>query len=263
MSVGNIFKSDLYKLHDFVQVAMITYPKEMIISTLRDFFSKDSYYHYVSDEWGYPKTTDHTDLPLTAGFQDNISTRLFIGENYRYDTIFYPAILVKNAGSRYVPISLNRNQGTVQYEDTLYIDGYGNKKVISTPASFVTAGAWQTNMTIDVLTRSLRARDDLVELISLCLTEVCFDTLLDAGIVVKPISVGGPSESDDRNDKLFRQSISFEIRSEYRREIKISNIIDRIVFAVDFGDVENLNNPIAPNITINAEDDITDILINV
>lgn len=32
----------------------------------------------------------------TSETNQNLSTRLFIGENYRYDVIFYPAILVKS-----------------------------------------------------------------------------------------------------------------------------------------------------------------------
>jgi len=41
----------------------------------------------------------------------------------------------------------------------------GNKTEVRTPESFVTAGIWEGSITIDVLTRSLRARDDLLELI--------------------------------------------------------------------------------------------------
>src|SRR5580692_8811576 len=110
---------------------MIVYPKEMIIATLRDLFSQDIYYHYSEDQFGFPNTTDHTDLPAgadipvgginsTATSNTLLPTRVFIGENYRYDGIYYPAILVKSGGSKYVPISINRDQGGVQYTDLVY-----------------------------------------------------------------------------------------------------------------------------------------------
>src|SRR5271154_2063485 len=135
MSSVNFFKSDIFGIYNVIQASMLVYPKEMIIDTLRNYFGRDSYYHYSRDQWGFPNTTDHTDLPLGAdmpygpGAQPELnpnpilSTRLFIGENYRYDSIYYPAILVKSGGSRYVPISINRNQGEIYYNETLVTDG--------------------------------------------------------------------------------------------------------------------------------------------
>src|SRR5271166_3074924 len=114
---NNYYKSDIEYLYNITQSSMLVYPKEVIIATLKDLFSQDSYYHFGKDMYGFNSTVDHTDLPLGAdmpygpgsqpGLNPNpvLPTRLFIGENYRFDTIFYPAILVKNGGSRYVPIS--------------------------------------------------------------------------------------------------------------------------------------------------------------
>ena len=251
---------------------MIVYPKEMIIATLRDFFSKDSYYHYSKDQWGFANTTDHTDLPPGAdmpyGFgsrpdlspTQNLSTRLYIGENYRYDGIYYPAILVKSNGSKYVPISINREQGGIQYENSIYEDGYGNQTTISTPVSLITAGAWEGTISIDVMARSLRARDDLIELIGICFTEIHFDSLVDVGVIIKPLTISGPSETDDRNDKLFRQSITLDVRTEWRREIPISYLIDAIFFSVTFGAI-NSETPVSPNLAINSTLSLADTLL--
>lgn len=253
---------------------MLVYPKEMIISTLRDYFSKDSYYHFSKDQFGFVNTTDHTDLPQGADLPYgpgshpelkntlNLSTRLFIGENYRYDGIYYPAILVKSGGSKYVPVSMNRNQGTIQYENLLFDDGYGHQKLISNPKYLVTAGAWEGSIIIDVLTRSLRSRDDIVEQIAMCFTDIHFDTLSDVGVVVKPISIGSPSETDDRNDKLFRQSLTLDIRTEWRREIPIGNIIETIVFTVNFANLDNPDSPNAANLVIDSEVSLADVLLN-
>lgn len=273
MSTNNFFKSDLFGLHNIVQASMLVYPKEIIIATLRDFFSKDSYYHYSKDQWGFANTTDHTDLPPGADLPFGpgshpelsnvrpLSTRLFIGENYRYDGIYYPAILVKSGGGKYVPISINREQGSIQYENIIFEDGYGNQTNISRPKSFITAGAFEGTINIDIMTRSLRSRDDLVELIMMCFTEVTFDTLYDVGLIIKPISFSSASESDDRNDKLFRQTLTLDIRTEWRREIPIGNIVDSILFTMSF---ENLAKPAAPipaNLSIVTEVTLLDILL--
>ena len=87
MATNNFFRSDLPKLHSIVQNAMTLYPKELVIATLRDFFSRDHYYHYAHDHWGFPQTPDHTNLPPFAGFDNDITTRVNIIEFYRFDII--------------------------------------------------------------------------------------------------------------------------------------------------------------------------------
>lgn len=273
MSTNNLFTSDLNRIHNIVQSSMLVYPKEVIIATLRDFFSKDSYYHYSKDQWGFPNTTDHTDLPIGADMPygpgsnpdlsptANLSTRLFIGENYRYDGIYYPAILVKSNGSKYVPISINREKGGVQYDTTIFEDGYGNQTLVRRPVSFITAGIWEGSLSIDIMTRSLRSRDDLSELIAMCLTDITFDSLVDVGVIVKPINIGNPSEQEDRNDKLFRQTITLDVRTEWRREVPIGNIIDTIFFAVTFQNLSNPSAPIPNNLNIDTEVSVTDLLL--
>jgi hypothetical protein len=208
------------------------------------------------------------DLPYGPGAQPQLNpnpilpTRVFIGENYRYDGIFYPAILVKSGGSRYVPISINRDQGTISFSKILFTDGYGNQTTVYKPAAIVTNGAWEGSIIVDIMTRSLRARDDLVELISMCFTDVHFDTLHDIGIVVKPITVSGTSETDDRNDKLFRQTLTLDIRTEWKRAIPIENTVDAILLTATFSDLSVPNSPVAANLTINTEVNIVETLLN-
>jgi len=274
MSTNNFFRSDLFGIYNIVQASMIVYPKEAIIASLREFFSRDSFYHFSRDSFGFANTTDHTNLPLGADLPYgpganpdlshtlHLSTRLFIGENYRYDGIFYPAILVKHGGSRSVPISMNRDQGSIQYENVIYEDGYGNQTIVHKPKALITAGAWEGSIIIDIYSRSLRARDDLLELIAMWFTEINFDTLEDIGIVVKPLNIGAPSETDDRNDKLFRQSITLDIRTEWRRLIPVSSVIDAISFAVEFSSPQP-NSPVAANLTINTETTMVDIIGNI
>lgn len=273
MSNNSFYKSSLNQIYNVVQGSMISYPKEMVIEILRSFFARDDYYHYSKDQWGFANTTDHTDLPPGADLPVNavgstadsdayLSSRIFIGENYRFNSIFYPAVLVKSGGGRYVPISINRDIGSIKTSPILFEDGYGNTSIINRPVSFVTAGAWEGTIIIDIMTRSLEARDELVALIAMCFTEIHFDTMYDIGIIVKPINWSGTSETDDRNDKLFRQSLTLDIRTEWRREIPIGNIIDTIFFTATIEDLSKPTNPVPANLTINTLTSITDILLN-
>jgi len=262
MTTNNFFRSDLPKLHNIVQNSMIVYPKEAILATLKDYFSHDTYYRYAADEWGYNKTPDQTGLPLDAGMHDNATTRLGIFEANRFDVIFYPCIIVKTAGSKSVPISLNREDSTISWEVTPVVDNYGNSTIIKRPKSFVFAGAWEGGMSAEIITRSLRARDDLVELVSILLTDISFKSLVKAGILVKPISIGAPTEADDRNDKLFKQTVTFDIRTEWRREIPIGNFIDVINFNVEFANLSSPNPIVAPNLTINIQQTVVDSFLN-
>lgn len=262
MGTGNIVKTDLYHLHNYVQNSMVSYPKELIIETLREFFSQDSYYHYQRDPWGFPKTPDHTDLDPEAGFEDDATTRLFIGEAYRYNVIYYPAILVRNGGSRSIPISFNRNQGTVQWSPTVVTDGYGNSTIVNVPVHFVQAGAWEGTISVEVRSRSLTARDELIDLLSIAFVDNKFQDLINAGVLIKSLSVGSPSETEDRNDKLFTQSITLDIRSEWRRQIPIQSVIDIINLCVEIGNLETNPEQLAPNLAIQTDVQLIDEILN-
>jgi len=263
MGANNLFIGDLRKVFGIVQSSMLIYPKEMIISTLRDYFSKDSYYHYVQDAWGFPKTPDVTDMPLGSGVHNELTTRIFIGESFRQDITFYPAIIVRSSSSKYTPISINRNQGKVEYESILYEDGYGNSKQINYPASIVTEGAFEGSMSIDVFARSIAERDELVELVSMALTEIYFDDLCKIGLIVKPLDISSLTETEDRKDKLYKGTISFPIRTEWKRVIPINNIINSIVFIVEFQDLKNPNSIPAPNLTISTDITLSELLLNI
>lgn len=260
MTTNNFFKSDLYQIHSIVQNSMTLYPKELVIATLRDFFSRDTYYHYAHDHWGFPQTPDHTDLPINSGFTDDITTRVFIGESYRFDVIYYPALIVRHGGSTSVPISINRETAGVKWGSMVFEDGYGNIKTFPTPEHFIFAGAWEGSINIDVMTRDLRARDDLVDLISLLFVDIAFNDLVKSGLIVKGVSSGAPTETDDRNDHVFRQTVTLQIRSEWRRNVPIGNIIEIINMGVEFGRTDPATEPIAPNLTINTGTTLMEML---
>src|SRR5258708_4588092 len=260
MTASNFFRSDLYKIHDIVQNWMVLYPKELVVAQLRDFFSHDSWYHYAHDHFGYPQTPDHTNLPINSGFTNDITTRVFIGESYRFDVIYYPAIIVRHGGSASVPISINRETASVKWGNLVFKDGYGNIKTFPNPEFFIFAGAWEGSINIDIMARDLRARDDLVDLVSLLFVDIAFNDLVKSGLIVKNVSAGSPVEVDDRNDHVFKQTITLQIRSEWRRLIPIGNIIEIINMSVEFGRTDIPDAPVAENLTINTNETLTQML---
>jgi len=244
-----------------VQNTMVTHPKEIFIESLREYFRGDSYYHYVQDEWGFPKTPDLTDVPLEAGYNDDVTTRIFIGEPFRRDVIYYPSILVRHGGASFVPISINNEEGSVQWTAQRFVDGYGNESIMQTPSHFIKAGAWEGSINIDIETKDSTARDELVDLVSVLFQEIRRRQLERAGVFVKKVSAGSPSESDDRNDKLFKQTVTCEIRTEWRRQIPVANVVDMINICADFGNLETNPPVLAPNLRVVTAVELIEALV--
>lgn len=257
---GNLDRHDLYQIHHVVQNNFLSYPKELVIGILREEFSKDSYYHYAADPYGFPNIPDHTDLPREAGYFDDTTSRIFIGEAFRFNAIFYPAVLVRMTSAKYVPISMNQNKDVIEYEKQLVIDGYGNVKQFFTPRYIDLAGAWEGTITIDIFARDIMTRDDLCSFIMLLFASIRFETMRKAGVLVKAgqPSLGGMSESEDRQqEKLYKASISIEVRSEWRRLVPVDSVVDRINMCVDFGVVGQSGSE-NPNLQIRTEVDLLD-----
>ena len=256
MSTGSTIKTDLYKIHNIVQNTMLTFPKEILIEVLKNSFSEDSFYHFVRDEWGFPKIKDHTNLSPDAGMHDDIVSRIYIGETFKKDMKFYPAVLVKSGGTKYVPISASQNKGYVQYVDTMVVDGYGNQKIYPTPSHFVLSGIWEGQISIDILAGDISARDEIASTIAILLTSVHFHQLVKSGVIVKPLSVSSPSEMDDVNGKIYKVTINLDIRTEWERNIPILSTIDAINFCADFGNLQGDTPIISPNLGISTTIDL-------
>jgi hypothetical protein len=255
---GSLIKTDLYGLNHIVQNTMLSFSKNLLVELLRESFSKDSFYHYVSDDFGYPHVTDQTNLSLSAGLHDDATTRIFIGESYRYDQKYFPAILVKGGGFRYVPISFNRNKGVVQYKSLRYEDGYGNVKIFSTPQYFDMAGAWEGDINIEVIGGDQSSRDELLEIVAALIEIVHHDHMIKSGVFSKPLSISSPTETDDSKDKLYRATITVPVRTEWRQQIPIETVLDQINFCIDFGSLASTQFIPAANLAVRTKISIDD-----
>lgn len=260
MVSGAFFKSDLNKIHNVVQNTMNLHSKELVLFSLRDFFAQDTFYRYVADHYGYPKVVDVTDLPLDAGIEDDSTTRLCIQEAFKMEADFYPALIVRAGSFNSIPISFNRETASVQWDHLVFQDGYGNIKTFKNPKHFIFAGAWEGSISIDVLARDMRTRDDLVDLVSIKFVDIAFNELVKEGLVVLGVSTSGPSETDDRNHKLFKDTVTLKIRTEWRRHVPVGNIIEVISTAIEFG--QTPDGVVAANLGVNTEQSLTEILLN-
>ena len=258
MGTGSFFSSNLFSLYNVIQNTQILAPKELLLSNLRNYFSKDTKYHYVKDAWGFPKTGDLTDVPSNAGTNDDLTTRIFIGTEQRFDIAYFPAVIVKYSGGTFVPISINEEQDCIQYDYRLYIDGYGKKYNVQIPVGFIYAGAYESTFSIDVLTEGPQDRSTIVEAICMLFQSIARNELTRAGLFIKSVKTDAESSEIYQNDMVYKQTITLECRSEYRRLIPIENIVEVIDLCVEFGNIGN-NLP-DPNLQINYQFSFDDII---
>lgn len=238
MTLHNVV-SDIFHLENVVQQVGIMHAKNIIIDTLREVFRHDREFKYVTDIFGYPKTPSHLGLDPDAGLDDEETTRIFIGSSYRYDVNFNPAIIVRNTGTRYVPISFNQDLLSVIFRTERLIDGYGNESLIHTPYSHTLVGAWDHTFAVDVLTEDESDREEIADIIMVTLQGRRRLELQREGVFIRRCSTGGETEelkatSVGGNDHLYKVSINLDVRSEWKIHIPISNICERIGFCLDF-----------------------------
>ena len=263
VATAEFFTSDLYSLYNVIQNTQILYPKNLLVATLKEFFSQDTKYHFVADEFGFPKTPDHTDLAPEAGIYDDETTRIFIGQEHRFDIRYLPAVLVRHTGSAYNPISINQDEYCVQYGHQLYIDGYSNKYSIRVPVNFIFAGAWDLSFDIDIITEGLNERSEISEAVSLYLQSIARTKLTNAGLFIKSTRVSGETYELYQNRNIYKQTVSLDCRGEFRRLIPVRDVVEIINACIEIGHYESGAFVVADNMTIQHEVDLTNTLLNV
>lgn len=232
MATSHRVFSDIFDLDHFVRQVAVSQGKNLLIDTLRESFRRDTYYRYGTDAFGFPLTPDLTDLPPDIG--EERTTRLFIGDIFRYDTRYLPAITVRQTGGGYYAVSFNQNE-TYRYRVDLVIDGYGNRSLIRVPTHQVFAGAWEQTFEIQITTESTPDREELADAVVGILQASERLSMQDAGLFIRRVRFGGEREEDWANDKVYIQSINVETFSEWRREVPISDVVETINFCFDYG----------------------------
>jgi hypothetical protein len=238
MSIGSgyIVFSDIYQLDNIVRNTAMMAGRNLLIDILREMFKRDREYRYVTDKFGFPKTPSNLGLLASDGKENERTTRLYIGGTHRQDISFLPAITVRPSSTTYAPISFNQNEQTVAYSSQKITDGYGNQSIINAPSAVIFAGAWEQSFEIKVLGRSLEDVLSIGDLILVGLQNTYRTILRQNGLFIKNVSSSGSSEENiGEADPIFSTSITVNTYSEWRREIPISNLVERIhlCFEVD------------------------------
>jgi len=238
LGTGLWVNSDIYELDNIVRHVCIVHGKNLLIDTLREIFARDREYGYRTDIYGFPKTPDQTGLAIDAGINDDVTTRIFIGATYRYESNFLPAITVRQTSSQYHPISFNQNKLTMEFEKQRTEDGYGNIDFVRVPSHYQFVGAWDQSFEIKVTSNSQEDTAAIADVVLISIQSTYRDILERNGLFIKQVSAGGEtSEQVGNNDPLFSVTISVNTFSDFRREIPISSLIERIqlCFSVDLG----------------------------
>lgn len=232
MATSHRVYSDLFELANFIKQTAVTQGKNLLIDSLREHFKQDTIYRYGTDAFGFPLTPDLTDLP--PDIEETRTTRIFIGDIFRYDKKYLPSITVRQTSGRYYAVSFNQ-EGTTRYRVDLVTDGYGNRSLVKVPTHKVFAGGWDQTFEVIVAAESTLDREELSDIVSSYLIGVARQPLLDAGLFVKTVAYGGEREEDWANDKIYIQSITVETFSEWRREIPLDSLVETINFCFEFG----------------------------
>jgi hypothetical protein len=220
--------SNFFADNHVIQNVAIVQPKNLLIDILRQHFSLDNIFTYRADEYGFPLTPNLTGLNV----DDILTTKILISDVFRYEVKFYPAITVKTSGGSSLPVSFNQ-EGTIKYRKDLVENNYGGVSTILTPTHKVYAGAWDMSFDISIHSESHAELEEITEIVMILLQYVSWNELRANGLFIKTMRLGGENSEPYANDYIFSHTLSIETRSEWRVEIPVENVVEKIVFYFD------------------------------
>lgn len=220
--------SNFFDDNHIIQNVSIVQPKNLLIDTMRMHFGRDNVFTYRADEYGFPATPNLTGLTI----DDPSTTKILISDVFRYEVKFFPAITVKSGGGKYTPISFNQNS-TIKYRKDIVTDDFGTSRVIRTPTHRVFAGAWDMSFDISIYSESHSELEEITEIVKMMLQYVSFNELRANGLFIKSLSLSGETSEAYANDHVYSNTITINTRSEWRVEMPIENIVEKIVFYFD------------------------------
>ena len=233
MAVGHRVYSDLFDLSHFVQQTSVAHSKNLIIDELREYFKHDVIYKFREDGFGFPLTPDHTDLP--PDIQEERSTRIYIGDIFRYDKRYWPSVTVRYSSGRTYHVSFNQNK-TTKYRLDLVLDSYGERSYLRVPTHEVYAGAWDQSFEIIIAAQDIPNREELTDLISSFFISQIRQEIYESGLFIKNVSLGAEREEDWGNEKVYLQSITLDTFTEWRKEVPLNsnNLVEAINFCFEY-----------------------------
>jgi hypothetical protein len=221
----HVVYSSFFNDNHIVQQTAIVHPKTLLIDGLRKIFRNDSIFTYRDDEYGYPLTPDQTGIDVDTEY----TTKILISDTFRYEVKFFPAIVIKSNGGSYKPVSFNQNM-TYKYKTEAVQNDYGAVKILSSPTHRIYAGMWDLGFEIGIYSESQSELQELVDIVSLALQYVLWNDLRASGLFIKGLQIGAESSEQYANDYVYSTSITASTLSEWRVEIPIDNVVEKMVF---------------------------------
>lgn len=255
MATSHTVYSNFYSRNDIIKHVALVQGKSLIIDAIRELFRGDSVYNYRENEYGFPLVPDHTELPIeesgtgididgnvitnpspNLSIDAKLSTKILITSTYRQDVKFYPVITVKQTSFKDHPLSFNQNAIQVHYRKEFIRDGYGNQTEIRTPTHYMFSDGWSQNFEIKIVAEDLDDRDHISDIVNFGLWNIKRDELRASGLFIQNISGSGEQEEESQKNTskwLYTYTITLSTFSEWRREIPVRSVIERINFYFD------------------------------
>ena len=211
-----------------VQQSAVVHPKSLLIDGLRKIFRNDSVFTYRDDEYGYPLTPDQTGLDVDSP----LTSKILISDTYRYEVKFFPAIVIKSNGGSYKPVSFNQEM-TIKYRKDIVENEFGMRRTVLTPTHRIYAGRWEMAFDVMIYCESQSELQELTDIVSLAIQHVLWNELRANGLFINTLRIGGESAEPYANDYVYNTTISLGTLSEWRVEIPIENIVEKITFTME------------------------------
>tara|TARA_B100000131_G_scaffold272698_1_gene273793 strand:- start:5345 stop:6151 length:807 start_codon:yes stop_codon:yes gene_type:complete len=221
----HVVYSNFFRDNHIVQQTAIVHPKTLLIDGLRKIFRNDSIFTYRDDEYGFPLTPDQTGIDIDSEY----TTKILISDTFRYEVKFFPAIVIKANGGSYKPVSFNQNM-TYKYKSQAIQNDYGATKIVSTPTHRIYAGMWDLTFEVQLYSESQSELQELVDITSIALQYALWNDLRASGLFIKSLQIGAESSEQYANDYIYSTSITIGTISEWRVEIPIQNVVEKMVF---------------------------------
>lgn len=178
--------------------------KTQLILALRESFTQSTTYMYSDDDE---------------------KTRIFIGDIYSYGALFenneqpmklLPAILISMSSSTNYEWNTSQIQGEMR-------DINGN----AIAQTF--GGGVDGSYNVMIAAESTIEREELTDLVFLIFTYLSRSVLLNRGVLVRKISVGGDQEEPYSNDYIYTSNITLETYTEWGELVGVDTIEKVIV----------------------------------
>ena len=105
--------------------------------------------------------------------------------------------------------------------------------MVTTPTHRIYAGRWELGFDVQIYSESQSELQELVDIVSLALQYSLWNELRENGLFISQLRIGAEQAEPYANDFVYNTAISLTTLSEWRVEIPVSNIVEKIAFTLE------------------------------